>query len=153
MTTRCGLILYRKKDHGPEVFICQENSSTWKWRGESPFTIPKGRVDNEDDDKIKTAIREFEEETGLDFKDIVGSPSTDDLLSLGSVGHKEGHNVFAWAVEGDTPENYTHESNTFEHNGKHLPEIVGWFWVSVPAAKEYIKGYQKPFFDQLLKVI
>ena len=112
--------------------------------------MPKGEV-NPGEDELAAAKREFKEETGL-------APGTD-LLPLGSVKHKSGKTVTAWAFAGDC-DPAALRSNTFQmewppRSGKtrEFPEIDRAAFFTVEGAREKMHPTEFEFVARLLKVI
>jgi ADP-ribose pyrophosphatase YjhB (NUDIX family) len=60
MEKSAGLLII--KDN--KILLCHPTGSPWK----NTYSIPKGKIENFDKDKIETAIRETKEETGLEIK-------------------------------------------------------------------------------------
>src|SRR6184192_2425014 len=58
-----GLLLYRENSGGLEVLLVHPGGPFWQKRDDGAWTIPKGEFDD-DEDPLKAAKREFEEETG-----------------------------------------------------------------------------------------
>jgi len=98
-----GLLMYRTHGDALEVLLVHPGGPYWKNRDEGAWTIPKGEI--EDEDPLKTARREFYEETGI--------RPEGPFLELTPVRQKAGKEVLAWAFEGDC-DPAAIESNTFE---------------------------------------
>jgi predicted NUDIX family NTP pyrophosphohydrolase len=114
------------------------------------WTIPKGLVEA-GEDILGTAIREFQEETGI-------IPSTP-YHALGQIKQKGGKIVYAWAFRlSDAYLNWDPEnlvSNTFElewppRSGKfqHFPEIDQAGWFDFDQATRKINAAQVPFLEK-----
>jgi predicted NUDIX family NTP pyrophosphohydrolase len=101
-----GLLLYRRKTSEIEFLLVHLGGPFWSKKDDGAWFLPKGEVNPGEDEKA-AAIREFQEETGLDI-----DPGSS-LLSLGTVKHKPGKLVHAWALEGDCDPSAL-RSNTFE---------------------------------------
>ena len=63
MRRSAGLVLYRRRDGGPEVFIGHMGGPFWAKKDEGAWSVFKGEYD-ETEDPFAAALREFEEETG-----------------------------------------------------------------------------------------
>jgi predicted NUDIX family NTP pyrophosphohydrolase len=87
-----GLLMYRKAEHGLEVFLAHPGGPLFARKDEGIWTIPKGEP-NQAEDLLACAIREFAEETGI-------KPAAEHYLPLGSVQQKSGKLVHCWAFEG-----------------------------------------------------
>ena len=87
-----GLLLFRRRGGGVEVFLAHPGGPFWKHKDLGAWTIPKGLVD-EGEELLDAARREFREETGVE--------PAGPFLPLGDVRQKAGKRVHAWAWEGD----------------------------------------------------
>ncbi len=135
-----GLLVYRFKDNNIEVLLVHPGGPVWKNKDENAWSIPKGEF--EEEEPIKAAYREFEEEIGQPAPG--GEPI--DLGSLNQASRKE---VFAWALEGSIDTTKIN-SNTFEmewppRSGQRqkFPEVdrAEWFDLSTAARKVH-KGQE-----------
>ena len=100
-----GLMMFRRKDNALEVLLVHPGGPFWKNKDEGAWTVPKGEA-SPGEDLISRAQTEFEEEIGF-------SPSGG-YISLGSIKQAGGKTVHAWAFEGDLPNDFVLNSNTFE---------------------------------------
>jgi predicted NUDIX family NTP pyrophosphohydrolase len=128
-----GILLYRRRNAQLEVLLVHLGGPFWTRKDVGAWFVPKGEV-NPGEDELAAAKREFQEETGL-------TPGAE-LLSLGSVKHKSGKTVSAWAFEGDC-DPATLRSNTFQmewppRSGKmrEFPEIDRAAFFTLEAARE-----------------
>ena len=145
-----GLLLFRRGERGPEVFLAHPGGPFWAARDEGAWTIPKGLVE-EGEDALAAARREFQEETG-----IVPRPP---FLPLGSIRQKAGKTVHAWAWEGDAdPEAVT--SNTMRTewprgSGRWLtfPEVDRCAWFDRETARAKINAAQAELIERLEAVL
>ena len=66
MKTRvsAGLVMYRLRDGSLEVFLAHPGGPFFTRRDEGYWTIPKGEIEP-GEDFIETALREFQEEVGI----------------------------------------------------------------------------------------
>jgi predicted NUDIX family NTP pyrophosphohydrolase len=146
-----GILLYRRTAAGElEVLLGHPGGPYFMRKDAGHWSIPKGEVDDGEDDLRLVALREFEEETGHP----VGT-EVDALVPLGEIVQKGGKHVVAWAAEGDL-DPATARSNTFPlawppGSGKviEVPEIDRVEWFAPAAARERIKPTQIPFIDRL----
>lgn len=148
-----GLLLYRKAEDGSavEVLLVHPGGPFWRNKDDGAWSIPKGEFDD-DEDPLKAAQREFEEELG------VASPRGK-YIQLKPIKQKAGKMVHAWAVEGDfDPERL--KSNTFPQewppkSGKiqQFPEVDSAAWFITEVARRKILAGQLPLIDQLLTFI
>jgi predicted NUDIX family NTP pyrophosphohydrolase len=141
-----GILLYRVRKAGPEVLLVHPGGPFFARKDAGSWTIPKGELNGEEE-PLKAAIREFEEETGY-------KPSGN-FTELRSVKQKGGKTVLCWAVTGDLDASEI-TSNTFEiewppHSGKmkSFPEIDKAAWFDLTTAREKMNEKQTAFLDQL----
>jgi predicted NUDIX family NTP pyrophosphohydrolase len=59
-----GLLMYRDRVGGIEVFLVHPGGPMWAKKDQGAWTIPKGEYDS-DEDPLAAARREFHEETGF----------------------------------------------------------------------------------------
>jgi len=91
--TSAGLLIYKIEDKRLKVFIVHPGGPAWANRDEGVWSIPKGEI-KEGEDLLLCAIRELEEETGIDA-------AGNEFMKLGSIKQKSGKVVHCWAYEGD----------------------------------------------------
>src|SRR5690606_37483186 len=99
------------------------------------------------EDPLASAIREFEEETGI--------RPTGPFIPLGTIRQKAGKQVEAWAFEGDADER-TVRSNTIEiewprGSGRRMtiPEVDRCGWFDPPTARKKLNPAQAELVDRL----
>jgi predicted NUDIX family NTP pyrophosphohydrolase len=141
-----GLLLYRKRDRGIEVFLIHPGGPFWEKKDLGSWSIPKGLVE-QDEDLLDAAKREFHEETGF----RVSGP----FLPLSPVKLKNGKTVYAWAAEGDLDAGAM-KSNTFTmewppHSGRQqtFPEADRGAWYTLDEAVRKITAGQAALLDEL----
>lgn len=141
-----GLLLYRRADGGPEVFLAHPGGPFWARRDAGAWTIPKGVVE-EGEDPLDAARREFEEETGI--------RPAGEFVPLGSIRQKAGKWVHAWAWEGDADPAQV-KSNTFRmvwppRSGNWItcPEVDRCAWFDLGEARGRVNPAQTAFLDAL----
>ena len=150
-TKSAGLLLYRENSGGLEVLLVHPGGPFWQKRDDGAWTIPKGEFDD-DEDPLKAAQREFEEETGT-------VPPGGEFIPLEPVKQPSGKVVYAWAINGDF-DLAKLRSNMFPmewppNSGKlqQFPEVNRAAWLTLEIAKRKILKGQIPFIDQLLTVV
>ncbi|MGB7620797.1 MAG: NUDIX domain-containing protein, partial [Terriglobia bacterium] len=87
-----GLLMYRRRGGILEFFLVHPGGPFWAKKELGAWSIPKGEYGAEED-PLKAAKREFEEETGL-------NPSGD-FLALSPIKQPGGKMIHAWGFEGD----------------------------------------------------
>lgn len=140
-----GLLLYRKRCEGIEVFLIHSGGPLWASKDEGAWSIPKGEFT--DEDPLEAARREFHEETGF-----VATGRFEPLEPIKQAGGKIVH---AWAVEGNCDAEAI-VSNTFTmewppRSGQRrtFPEADRAAWFALPEARDKILKSQRPLLDQL----
>lgn len=144
--TSAGLLLFRRNRGVLEVFLAHPGGPFWEGRDLGAWTLPKGLVER-GEDALATAIREFEEETGI----RPGGP----FLPLGSIRQKAGKVVHAWAWEGEADPGRA-RSNVMRAewprgSGRWLtfPEVDRCEWFDARRAREKINAAQAELIDRL----
>lgn len=147
-----GLLMYRIKRHDLEILLAHPGGPFFKNKDDGYWSIPKGEPDDNEDELLETAKREFEEETGL--------KPAGKFIELGNILQKGGKTVYGWAFEGDMPEGFVHKCNSFEtewppHSGKKMQflEIDKVEFFSSEKAKKKIKDAQIPFIERLEEIL
>jgi len=148
MKISAGILVYRIKASGPEVFIVHPGGPLWAKKDKGVWSLPKGIVEDSEEAML-TAKREFEEETGYNAPE-------GEYVSLGEIEYPRGDKtVHAWAVEGDFDENQL-RSNKFKmqwppRSGKRqeFPEIDKGGWFSLQRASVKLFPANLPFLERL----
>jgi predicted NUDIX family NTP pyrophosphohydrolase len=144
-----GLLAYRRTDEGVEVLLVHPGGPYWRRKDEGAWSLPKGEIDDADEDPFVVAVREFGEELGVDAPDI------SEAVDIGEVRQPGGKVVRAWAIEGDVDVSDI-DSNLFEmewppHSGRtqEFPEVDRAEWFAPDDARRKILRGQVPFLDRL----
>src|ERR1700722_9283092 len=142
-----GLLMYRFRKDGPEVFLVLPGGPFWMKKDLGAWSIPKGEYEQGEDPQ-QAAMREFHEETGFA---VTGA-----MRELGVVKQSGGKIVSAWCFEGDCDAEKL-VSNSFQmewppRSGRmaEFPEVDRGGWFSIAAARERILKGQAPFIDRLM---
>lgn len=144
-----GLLMFRIREGSPEVLLAHPGGPLYSNKDEGYWSIPKGEAP-EDESLLDTAIREFEEETGIKPREP--------FIPLGSIRQKGGKIVHGWAFEGDCDCVSPVRSNSFEMEWppgsgrvQSFPEIdrIGFF--SPADARKKLKEAQWPLVERLLE--
>ncbi len=141
-----GILLFRRSNKILEVLLVHPGGPFWARKDDGSWSIPKGELD-ENEDRLKCAIREFEEETGGQLRG--------EFIELHPLKQKSGKIIYAWATEGDfDPSEF--KSNFFEmewppRSGKmkEFPEADKVQWFSIAEANKKLLAGQAPFLSQL----
>jgi predicted NUDIX family NTP pyrophosphohydrolase len=146
-----GLLMFRFRDGNLQVFLAHPGGPLFRNKDEGHWTIPKGEPP-ENESLLNTAMREFEEETGIQ--------PHGQYQELGSIRQKGGKVVHAWAFEGDYDESLPVQSNTFEMewppgSGKacSFPEIDRACFFALPEAKRKLRDAQWPLVERLIVLL
>jgi predicted NUDIX family NTP pyrophosphohydrolase len=141
-----GILAYRFRNKLVEFFLVHPGGPFWKNKDTGAWSIPKGEFED-DEDPLKAARREFQEETGL--------PIDGDFILLTPIKQKNGKMVHAWAVEADLDLSAVH-SNLFEmewppKSGKmqRFPEVDKGGWFDLSEAREKINTSQFALVEEL----
>lgn len=150
MRKSAGLLVYRKKNSLPEFFLVHPGGPFWKNKDIGAWSVPKGEFED-DEQPLKAAIREFEEETGVLMEG--------NFIELKPVIQKSGKVVYAWGVEGDV-DAFVIRSNTFQFEwppktGKYIeiPEVDKGGWFSFEEAKEKLISGQVAILEELGEIV
>jgi predicted NUDIX family NTP pyrophosphohydrolase len=142
-----GLLMFRaRQERRIEVLLVHPGGPFWARKDKGAWFIPKGEIDPEED-ALEAAKREFHEETGLLPKEP--------LFPLGTVRHRGGKTVYAWAFEGDCDPTAI-RSNTFmmewpPRSGRRqeFPEIDRAQFFGLEEAREHIHPDEAEFLTRL----
>lgn len=138
--------MYRVRDAKLEVLLVHLGGPFWAKKDAGAWFVPKGEVEP-GEDELDAAKREFKEETGFD--------PGDELQPLGSVKHKSGKMVIAWAFEGDCdPAGLKSDTFTIEwppRSGKQreFPEVDRAVFFTIKAARAKIHPAELDFLERL----
>ena len=145
-----GLLMYRKKNQSIQVLLIHPGGPFWAKKDLGTWSMPKGEF-NREEDALKAARREFEEETGF--------LPTGQFMRLGAIKQPSGKVIHAWAFEGDLDAKKI-KSNTFSlewppQSGKQqeFPEADRAEWFNIDVAREKIISGQLEFIDELLRLL
>lgn len=141
-----GLLIYRVQSQMVEVMLVHPGGPFWTKKDAGAWSIPKGELE-ENEDPLTAAIRELEEETGIQV--------SGNFIALQPIKQKSGKWVHAWAIEKDL-ELQSIRSNTFEMewpprsgNKQRFPEVDKAEWFSIEIARKKIIASQIGLLAQL----
>lgn len=150
MKQSAGILLYRRRSKLIEVLLAHPGGPFWKNKDNGVWSIPKGEF-NKDEEPLKAALREFEEETGM--------PLNGKMIELKPVKQKSGKLVRAWAIKGN-PDITRFTSNSFSlewppKSGRmtEFPEIDRWEWFEMAMARKKILEGQIGILDELMSIL
>jgi predicted NUDIX family NTP pyrophosphohydrolase len=142
-----GLLMYRNKNSGIEIFLCRPFSI--EKQKNKLWGIPKGKIDS-DEVAIDAAKREFYEETGLMPPDVP-------VFYLGKIMYPSGKKeVSVWTFEFDPPEGFKYKSNLTkikDYSGRNIliPEVGEWRWFSLEEASKNIMISQREILERFVR--
>jgi len=146
-----GLLMFRRGDARLEALLVHPGGPFFRNKDDGVWTIPKGEA-ADGEDLVTRAKTEFEEELGI-------APSGN-WIALGSAQQKGGKTVHAWAFEGDLPDKFKLDSNTFKmewppRSGKlhRFPEIDRAGFFPLEQAQRKINIAQRIFIDRLVNAL
>ena len=141
--------MYKLEMKELKLFLAHPGGPYYRNKDEGSWTIPKGLVEN-DEDPLATAIREFEEETGIQPQG--------NFIPLDTVKYNNGKLLHGYAFAGSWDESQGINSNVFEiewppRTGKRqsFPEIDRASFFELETAKIKIHPVQLDFIERLLK--
>jgi|SRR5271157_4449206 len=145
-----GLLMYRLLDGNLEVFLVHMGGPYWAKKDLGAWSIPKGEYES-GEDPFEAAKREFFEETSFE--------ADGEFTRLTDLKQPRGKVISAWAFEGDGDAKAI-TSNTFSmewppRSGQlqEFPEVDRAEWFDPDTAKEKILKGQRPFIDELQRVL
>ena len=144
-----GLLMFARESAGLSVLLVHPGGPYWRKKDDGAWSIPKGLAD-EGEEGLKTAQREFFEETGLTPR----GP----FIALAPVKQKGGKLVHCWAFEGARtpihPGASTFEIEWPPHSGRRakFPEVDRAEFFTLAEARTKILASQIGFLDQLAEV-
>lgn len=145
-----GILLWRRRDDGLEVFIAHMGGPFWARKDAGAWSIPKGEF-GADEDTLLAARREFVEEIGVPAPEL-------DYVLLGEFRQSSGKVVTAFAAESEFEVDEVH-SNTFPvewppKSGRiqEFPEIDRAEWMPVADATWRLVKGQVALLDALRAV-
>jgi predicted NUDIX family NTP pyrophosphohydrolase len=143
MKKSAGILIYRKKNGKIQVFLVHPGGPFWKNKDLNSWSIPKGEVETEEDLK-NTAIREFEEETGI----ILTDEDKEKIFYLGEVKSKN-KIVYVFALEKDLGDGIKIKSNLIQTEFGEFPEVDKGEYFDSEVAKEKLVNYQKDLIEMI----
>jgi len=147
-----GILLYKYDLRRTlNFFLAHPGGPYWAKRDDFSWSIPKGLVEDCDENLEAVARREFQEETGH----LITEP----IRALGAFKQSSGKVVHAFVAQQDVDHSNI-KSNEFElewppKSGviRKFPEIDRAAWFDYPTAKKKILKGQAPMLDALLNLL
>jgi predicted NUDIX family NTP pyrophosphohydrolase len=141
-----GLVMYRRARGELEMLLVHLGGPFWRNKDAGAWFVPKGEIES-GEEPLDAARREFAEETGWTAR----GP----FLALGSVKHKGGKLVTAWAFAGDE-DPASIRSATFElewppRSGarRQFPEVDRAAFFTLAAAREKAHAAEYELLERL----
>ena len=145
-----GILPYKFENKKLQVMLSHPGGPFWAKKDNASWSIPKGIVEDKEG-IIDTALREFEEETGIKIDT--------ELIELGSIKQSSQKVITIFATNKDIDTNKV-ESNTFEMewppksgNFQEFPENDRSQWFDIDIAKIKIFKGQVGFLDKLMEIL
>jgi predicted NUDIX family NTP pyrophosphohydrolase len=145
-----GILFYRFQNNLLELLLVHPGGPFWESKDQGAWSIPKGEL-NENEEMMAAAKREIKEELGID--------ATGKFTELSSVKQKSGKVIYCWATQQDIDITKV-KSNNFElewppksGKKKKFPEIDRAAWFTPEKATSKINSAQRPFIEQLMKMV
>lgn len=155
MKKSAGVLVYRKKNNKIEILLVHPGGPFWQNKDENSWSIPKGEIEDEDVNLKKTAIREFEEETGLK----INEEDKEKMFYLGEV-KSTNKILYVFILEKDFGDDFEIKSNLIEiewppKSGKFIkiPEVDKAGYFDLETAKIKLVNYQKEIVEIISKII
>lgn len=145
-----GILLYRRRQEGLQVFLVHPGGPFWAKKDEGAWSIPKG-IYQETEEALVAAKREFHEETGSE----VNGP----FRALSPLKQPSGKVLSVWAAEGDLDETRLNSNSFFlewpPRSGRmqEFPEVDRGAWFDLLAARTKLQQGQRGFLDQLEQLL
>jgi predicted NUDIX family NTP pyrophosphohydrolase len=143
MKKSAGILIYRKKNGNIQIFLIHPGGPFWKNKDLNSWSIPKGEIENEENLK-DTAIREFEEETGI----VLTNKDKENIFYLGEVKNKN-KIVYIFALEKDLGDEVKVQSNLVKTKFGEFPEVDKGQYFNLEEAINKLVSYQK----NLIKIL
>jgi predicted NUDIX family NTP pyrophosphohydrolase len=145
-----GLLLYRRRPAGIEVFLVHPGGPFWAGKDEGAWSIPKGEY-MPPEEPLAAARREVGEETGF-------TPAGE-FVPLAPLKQPSGKIISAWALAGDCDASAS-RSNSFTlewppRSGRFqaFPEVDRAAWFPLAVARKKISPGQAAFLDELEQIL
>lgn len=146
--TSAGLLIHRTRAGILEFLLVHPGGPFWARKDEGAWSIPKGLVED-NEDELAAARREAGEELGVSIEG--------DFEPVGSYRQAGGKIVIAWSVEADfDPDAVKSNMFTMEwppRSGvtREFPEIDRAGWFSFAEANRKILGGQRAILDDFME--
>lgn len=147
-----GLVMYKfDKEKKLRFFLVHPGGPFWRDKDSGAWSIPKGEVENGENDLLEAAQRELKEETGINAPNDRGR-----YFNLGEIKQKSGKTVCAWAFEGDWSgllmcQSFVEIEWPYKSGKKiKFPEVDKAEFFTVDKAKEKINPAQFELIERLI---
>jgi len=142
-----GILMFRRGPAGLELFLAHPGGPFWVRKDDGAWTIPKGLVDEGEDD-LAAARREFAEE--------IGTMPEGEAMALGAYRQPGGKIIVAFAMEGDCDpasvrsNRFTCEWPPRSGQMRTFPEVDRAAWFAPAEAMRKLLTGQRPIAAALL---
>jgi predicted NUDIX family NTP pyrophosphohydrolase len=149
-TNSAGILVYRRRPAGLEVFLVHPGGPFWAKKDQGAWSIPKGEF-GDAENALDAARREFTEETGqtIDGEFLPLTPSKQPSRKI----------VHGFAIEGDVDADNI-VSNEFElewppRSGviRRFPEVDRGAWFAIAEAKKRVHAGLVPVLEELERLV
>lgn len=153
MRYSAGLLPYRIRPSGPEVFLVHMAGPIWGHKDDGAWSVAKGEYNPEIEDPVEVAAREFAEEVG-------SPPPQGEWRDLGEIHMSRARKyVRTFAVATDEHLRFV-SSNLFKmewppHSGqfRQFPETDAAAWFDTAVARQKLLTGQRPIIDRLVALL
>ena len=148
--TSAGILVYRRTRQGADFLLGHPGGPLWSRKDLGAWMVPKGLLEV-GEDPLAAAMREFQEETGLEAPSM-GRP----LTPLRQAG---GKTVLCWAAEGDLdlasfrPGSFEMEWPPRSGKNASFPELDRVAYFDTEEAMIRILTSQAPLVRQVLSIL
>ena len=143
--------MYKIENNVVYYFLVHPGGPFWKNKDAGAWSIPKGEIEDHENNELETAIREMKEETGITAKEP--------FIDLGEIKQKSGKIVHCWAFQGDFSGLFLCQSMVEmefpPESGKKIkfPEVDKAEMFAKEEAKNKILPAQYEFIERLEKIL
>lgn len=138
MKYSAGVLLVRRRNHGPEVFLVRPGGPFWQHKDLGAWGMPKGVIDDGENPQ-ECAKREFAEEIGISLPDGI------EMTAIEPFRQSSYKTIYPYIVEWDVEIDEVHSNLTPEG----FPEIDRGEWFDFKTARAKIMPGQMRLIEEL----